>query len=208
MHPYTTDSSERRTVPLYIVGLSILCAWLLSKVLSYFQLTVPWWVDAPSVVGFYGVIYGIFDRWLWRCQPFKKIGLVKVPDMNGQWRGYISSSFDDYAVRQDVVVEIRQSWTRISVKLEAELSRSHSLIGSILTDQPDGIVLTYEYLNEPKPNARPTMHAHRGTARLIVENDVKVLKGEYYTGRDRQNYGVLYLKRVGQGNSGPGSTDK
>jgi len=58
-----------------------------------------------------------------------------------------------------------------------------------------GAVLIYHYLNEPKPNAMKTMHAHKGTAVLRLKND-EFMEGEYYTGRDRQNYGGLTLRRV------------
>ena len=63
MHPYTTDSSERKLVPLYIAILSILVAWIFFKVLEAVQVTLPWWIDAPSIFGFYGLFYAIFDKY-------------------------------------------------------------------------------------------------------------------------------------------------
>jgi hypothetical protein len=41
------------------------------------------------------------------------------------------------------------------------------------------------------------MHAHRGTAVLKLSDDGKELSGEYYSGRDRQNYGTLLIAKVG-----------
>lgn len=195
MHPYATDSNERKRIPLILAGLSVIFAWILNKILSYCSVSVPWWIDTPSVFGFYGVLYSATDKWLWRWQIFRKVALFKVPDLIGQWSGYVSSSFDDHATRNDVQVTISQTWTRIGITLYTETSQSYSLIGSVLIGQQGEPVLTYEYINEPKPEAPNTMHTHRGMARLLVREAGKVLEGEYYSGRDRQNYGILHLER-------------
>jgi hypothetical protein len=195
MHPYTTESIERKYVPLYIAAISLLAAWGLSKTLAILQIAPPWWFDAPSVMGFYGLFYNIFDRGLWKIPILRQIGLVKIPDLNGTWNGYVVSSFDAHATRHDASIEILQSWTRISITLRTENSKSHSLIATIITKNPGGMVLSYEYLNEPKANAKDTMHTHKGTAWLTLVNSGEIFEGEYYTGRDRQNYGSLHFER-------------
>lgn len=194
MHPYATDSHERDTIPLAIAALSVICAWALRRILALISRDL-WWIDVPSVLGFYKIIYTIFDTYVWRWAVLRKIGIVKIPDLNGLWRGYVTSSFDNSTTSRNVLVNIRQSWTRLSITFQTETSQSHSLIGSILTEHPHGNVLSYEYINEPKPNAPGTMHSHRGTARLIVLNQGNILEGEYYTGKDRLNYGILRLER-------------
>lgn len=194
MHAYTTNSAERKFVPLYIAGASILAAWVLNRVLGAMQFALPWWIDAPSVIGFYGLLYAIFNKYLWRWQILRIIGVVKVPDLNGIWNGYVASSFDKHATKYDAILRIVQNWTRISIILETVYSKSSSLIAAIVTEDPD-TVLSYEYLNEPMPNAKHTMHTHRGTARLTMQSNGKALEGEYYTGRDRQNFGILRFER-------------
>ena len=169
MHPYTTDSSERRFVPLYIAGVSVLAAWILNRVLGAMQFTLPWWIDAPSVIGFYGLLYATFNKYLWRWWILRTIGVVKVPDLNGTWKGYVASSFDEHATKYDATLRIFQNWTLISIILETNYSKSSSLIAAILTENPGGAMLSYEYLNEPVPNAKHTMHTHRGTARLTMQ---------------------------------------
>jgi len=196
MHPYVTDSRERGYILMLVAGISVLCAWLLFRVLVNLQVTVPWWVDAPSVMGFYGVLYKVFDKWLWRTPVFRQIGLVKVPCIEGVWEGYVSSSFDEHQNQYAVVVTIRQTWTEVSLVLQSQHSRSHSLVASIIGGQSGYPWLNYEYLNEPSPDARSTMHSHRGSARLMICEDRGVLEGQYYTGRDRQNYGVIYVERM------------
>lgn len=160
--------------------------------------TVPWWVEVPSVMGFYGLFYALFDRRLWRITLLHRIGLVQLPDLNGTWEGFVKSSFDEYATQHYARVKISQRWTQISIRLDTDGSKSHSLSAALLTTNPNEIMLSYEYLNEPKAsNSAATMHTHRGTARLTIDsvNAPGTLEGEYYTGRDRRMYGGVHLER-------------
>jgi len=195
MHPYTTDSNERKVIPLYIAVLSILAALGLNRALVATQLSLPWWIDAPSILGFYGLFYATFDKYLWRWRLLRTVRIVKVPDLNGTWKGYYVSSFDSPAKQDTTTLRISQKWTQISITLETRYSKSHSLIAGIITESPEGFVLSYEYMNEPTPDAKNTMHIHRGTARLAIQAGGKALEGEYYSGRDRQNIGTLRLER-------------
>ncbi len=195
MHHYATDSNERKLVPVLLAIVSILASWALYNALGVLQLAIPWWFDAPSVMGFYGLFYSIFDRRLWRIPIIQKIGLVNLPNLNGNWEGYLLSSFDEHSTKYDARIEIIQSWTRISIILRTENSESHSIIATLTTENPGGIILSYAYLNEPKANAKKTMHIHRGTAWLTLVKSGEMFEGEYYTGRDRQNYGSLHFER-------------
>ena len=193
MHPYATDSEERVHVVVVLALLSVAIMFGFHIVLSKTGIQWPWWLEAPSVWGIFGGLYKWFDKKMWKCRWWRKISLVKVPDLNGCWsvQGR-SSTFDENFAGE---VHIRQTWTRLSVTMETERSRSHSLTASLLLNQPEGITLSYEYRNEPKPNALCTMHAHRGTAVLRLR-DEGLLEGEYYSGRDRLNCGELRLRRI------------
>ena len=192
MHPYATDSTERRSVILWLALISILIAYGLHLLLSKASTKWLWLIDIPSVMGVFGILYTIFDKQLWRWQFLRKLTIVRVPNLNGFWvaEGKSTTHSTDFAA----TVKIRQTWTHISITMETEHSRSHSITASLLIDQPDEVTLSYEYRNEPKPNAISTMHAHRGTAVLRLKGE-ELLEGEYYSGRDRQNYGTLRLNR-------------
>lgn len=196
MHPYATDSNERKQVAFLLVIISVLVAWFLHKRFEVLKFTIPWWVDLPSVAGFYAIFYNIFNKYTWRLPILKRIGLVRVPNLNGTWRGYITSSFNEHAKREDANIEICQSWSSISINMRTKNSKSRSLTAWVLTKNKNAITISYEYLNEPMPNAKVTMHAHRGTVRLTIKPDNKTFEGEYYTGRDRQNFGILSFKRT------------
>jgi hypothetical protein len=196
MHPYGTDSSERRNIPFVLALVGIGAAWGLDLLLGWAKLTIPWWVDAPSALGFYGICYEVFDKWVWRLPILHRLGIVKVPILCGTWRGHVVSSFDRHAAKQEVEARISQSWTRLAVALAGKDSTSHSLVATILTEASDGSVLDYQYINEPLPHARETMQIHYGSARLTF-SDMTILSGEYYSGRGRQNIGSIYLEKVG-----------
>lgn len=192
MHPYATDSRERRNVIWGIALLGVVFAYGLRQVIEWLRFEAPWWVDAPSVMGMFGVLYELFDRWLWRTTLCRRMGIVRVPNLNGDWDAEGQTSFDGR--QHQAQAAIKQTWTSISIFLDGEFSTSRSLTASLLVGQPEGPTLSYEYRNDPKPSAGPTMHSHRGTAVFRLK-DEHVLEGEYYSGRDRQNYGTLVLRR-------------
>jgi hypothetical protein len=194
MHGYSTDSSERRVVPLLLALLSIASAWVSSRLLAAAHLSVPWWLDAPSILAFYGLLYGLFERFLWRSRLAHKLGLVRIPNLMGRWRGYLITSFDGHAKRHGLVIYIFQSWTQISVFLTTTTSMSRSCAAVIQVDDPEGVTLIYQYQNQPLADAMKTMHMHYGTAMLRL-SDGDCLAGDYYAGRDRRTFGRICCKR-------------
>ena len=144
LHGYSTDSGERKIVPLVLGSVAIALAWLFSTILAFMHLSLPWWVESPSTLGFYGILYALFDRILWRNRFVRKLGLVRVPNLTGRWRGYLLSSFDGHQKRRNLMINIWQSWTQISVFLTTETSISSSCAAVIQVDDPDGLSLTYQ----------------------------------------------------------------
>lgn len=196
MHPYATDSNEKKMVPLYLAIISVLAPLAGFRALTGLHLIVPWWIDAPSVMGCYGLIHTAFDRWIWRWTLLRRAGVVRIPDLNGTWSGHLCSSFD-LTSQTPVNVDIHQTWSNIAILLTSQHSQSSSIAASLITQNPAGPWLSYEYDNQPAAHATATMHAHRGTAslRLRADNKQCVLDGEYYTGRDRGNFGSLELTK-------------
>lgn len=193
MHPYATDSPERQRVVLYIGAISVGVAYAFHWAIELLKLQVPWWVGAPGVLAIAAGLYEMFDKWLWRKSLLRKLGIVKVPELNGEWQALGQTSWSQ-GQEYKGTARIRQTWTHISICLETEYSLSRSLTASLLINDPEGPTLSYEYRNEPGRNAPETMHSHRGTAVLRLKED-SCLQGDYYSGRDRQNYGGLTLKR-------------
>jgi SMODS-associating 2TM, beta-strand rich effector domain len=194
MHGYSTDSNERRVVPLLLASLAISLAWVSSKLLLVIHLSVPWWADAPSVMAFYGAFYTLFDKYVWRSGLTSKLGVVRIPNLAGPWYGYLTSSFDGHAKRHELMLNIFQSWTQINVFLTTAESISRSCAAVIQVDDPEGVALVYQYQNQPLADATRTMHMHYGTAMLRVSNG-GCLVGDYYAGRDRRTFGRICCRR-------------
>ena len=200
MHGYSTDSYERRFVPLLLAALAIVSAWVTAKVIAATHLWVPWWLDAPSSLAFYGALYALFDKRLWQNALLRKLGSSKIPNLTGRWRGFLVSSFDGHEKRHDVLLQVFQSWTQISIYLTTRSSISRSCAAVIQVGDPEGVVLIYQYQNQPLSNATRTMHMHYGTAMLRL-TDGDNLTGEYYAGRDRRTYGQIWCWREQVGDS-------
>ncbi len=194
MHPYSIDTQERRNILLLLAIISIILALGFYKLLNRYNIILPWWVESPSVLSFYGLLFIIFDRWAWRF--LRKLSVIRTPDLNGEWKGYLKSSFDDHAAQITTTLKIFQTWTKIKILLKTELSLSQSETASIVTTAPEGKYLSYQYINEPVPNAVETMSMHRGTARALFNEKDNTLVGEYYCGRDRQNFGTLNFTKA------------
>jgi len=193
MHPYSIDTQERKDVLLFLAIISIVLSWSFYKVLDSYHKTLPWYVENPSVLFFYGLLFSVFDKWAWKI--FRKIGIVKTPNLNGKWKGYLKSSFDEHSAEIKATLEIFQDWTRIKIILNTDQSSSYSESASLVIKTPEGNYLSYQYINEPKQDAVKTMSIHRGTVILLFDEKEDTLIGEYYSGRDRQNFGSLYFKR-------------
>lgn len=190
MHAYATNASDRDTTPLYIGFLAVASALALGSALDYFHLTVPWWIDAPSVMGFYGIYRSLFDTNVWSRTLFRRWRFSSIPDIRGTWVGYARSSHNE-GTYHPVLLYIHQTWTKISVILETTSSRSSSTMASLNTRESQEAGLKYEYLNEPRAHEVVTMNSHRGNAHLRLSPDGKRLEGDYFTGRGRQNIGSL-----------------
>ena len=194
MHGYSTDSGERRVVPLLLASVAIALAWVSYRILAASHLSVPLWLDAPSSLAFYGALNTLFDTYLWRNGLVSRLGLVRIPNLAGQWHGYLVSSFDGHENRHHLVITISQSWTQIAVFLTTATSMSRSCAAVIQVDDPEGVALIYQYQNQPLADAMKTMHMHYGTAMLRVSNG-GCLVGDYYAGRDRRTFGRIYCRR-------------
>jgi hypothetical protein len=176
--------------------LAIPAAIALSRLFAHFNVELPEWISAPDALAFYGLFYAIFDRLIWRWRWVHMLGITKVPNLSGTWHGQVASANSNapgFGTPANIVLTIRQSWTEILIRAETLQSISNSLSAHILVR--DDYVLSYEYTNEPRAGAPDTMHAHRGIARLSFDGKDSLV-GEYFTGRDRQNFGTITLKRA------------
>jgi hypothetical protein len=192
MHPYSTNSEERSHIPFFLACVAFLLAWLVAALVK--NHSVPFYVEIPGTFTLYGMLLAIVRSYCWRWKWLKSIGIVSVPDLEGEWHGHVTSSFDRAAEQYPVKVSISQNWTHVAIHLSTDDSRSCSVVASLYVSS-DETVLSYIFENEPNVTAKQTMHAHTGTATLFVTEDDCKLSGDYYSGRDRSNHGQIVLRR-------------
>lgn len=212
MHTYSTDNDLRPRVVGYIGIGSYLLVLGIGAVLAFVNARVPFGANlsAPATGAVFTGVYLLFASKFWNHWLLRRLRIVKTPYFAGTWEGYIQSSYDvgegatdggpDEDEKTEVEVDIRQSWRKLIVELNAPDSSSRSLGASVITKQGKP-QLTYYYLSEPKYNAPDTMTKHYGTTSLKFhenegEDGEDVLDGIYYTGPDRNSYGKLHLTRT------------
>lgn len=197
-HTYSTDSPERQQIPFFIAAAAVACAYGISHILEGYGIDAPGWLSPLDTMTFYGLFYWLFDGIIWKWGWVHRIKITHIPDLSGEWSGVVDPTptggvSAGLVVRTDITLSIRQTWTRMLVTGRTKQSRSRSLTATLVV--LDECSVSYEYLSEPLASAAPTMHMHRGTARLSLSNDGTVLEGEYYSGRGRQNVGIIRLTR-------------
>jgi len=195
MHPYSINSREHKQISLYISIISILLAWAL-YLFSKNIFSLPWWIESPSVIGFYGLLYKLFEVKLWQNEHIRKIFRIKTPIIDGNWSGSITSH-SEHANGPIPINKfcIKQTWDNVSIYLETETSKSYSFEASMNVDEFGAATIHYQYINEPKDNASETMHTHRGSASAKLDAE-GLLRVEYYSGRDRNNTGSFEVRKL------------
>jgi hypothetical protein len=91
MHSYSTNESR---VPVYTILaiIALVVAWIIGWLTSFAEW--PQWIaGAPSFGAVFGGMYRLFDVRIWNTSFARRLGLVKVEDLNGTYEGELISTF-------------------------------------------------------------------------------------------------------------------
>lgn len=188
MHAYSGDEQSRPRELGAMAVMAVVLAMLANAALGHITAMPGWIASAPSVAAAFGIVHLLVDRWLWRCRPFQKLGAVTVPVISGVYEGSLRNSLD----QQDrpIRLEIEQTWTRLSVRLElpnVQTSTSSSISARLVRAGGQRAILEYNYENTIAPgHAEADMHDHRGSACLDFDLKSGTVIGTYYNSRGRQ----------------------
>lgn len=194
MHPYSININDRTKVFWIIVPLSLISGYytnecLLENLPIYQQFF--WIIDAPSSgIAYLAIFYKLFDAFVWKWFAGNKLWF-KTPVLAGTYKGELLSSRDGKATPTDITIKIEQTLTTIRISLSTRLSTSKSEMAAIVTDEPDGPLLVYEFINDHRKVSDAGLTIHRGLTRLTYNEDDKSLTGTYYTSPERGNYGEI-----------------
>jgi hypothetical protein len=145
------------------------------------------------------LLFAAFDNFLWRVGPIKR--LVKRPDLNGTWKGTLTSFRADASGQEvahtpiPIFLAIRQSYLDLSIALLSEESRSRSIAAIVQVNHADDFTVYYHYTNRPRLAFRERSPDHSGGARLDIAGVVpSFIDGEYWT--DRRTRGTFVVNRA------------
>jgi hypothetical protein len=194
MHSYASDSNDRRVAPWIIAVLSVFFTYIYVSISRELHVTLPWWSEAPSIMLVYAALHWSYKSMLWKVR-IGRFFLSQIPNCNGTWYGELKSSHDS-GTTSECMLFVHQTWTGIVCEFRTSTSVSFSRMAAF--NVKPGLLqgLAYEYTNDPKSDASEMMHAHRGFAFLRLSADRNRFEGDYYTGRDRINYGTMQLKKI------------
>lgn len=180
------------TIKIYAQIISFLLIWAVVLLTSrtYSTIDILFAIkQIPIAISIYAIIGIIFTKWIWRWRFFQG-WLIKIPDLQGTWRGELKSDWIDPVTKKGmdpipVVLTIRQTFSSIRCTLMTEESTSYSTtadINHILGGED--LYLIYNYTNRPKATIRDRSAIHDGAAIMkIIKAPHLCLEGEYWTSR-------------------------
>lgn len=198
MHEYSTSYHDRK--PAYyilavlsgVVGIGI--AFLIKAISDYSGLVVA----APSGIALYGLLFLMLDRFIWKWRWLYSLGIIKIPDLNGDWNAEISSSATGNKI--SAKVKIHQTYSKIRIHLETEKSDSLSKMAALDMESPNMFTLRYEYSAEFKRDESSQILRHYGVTSVKLKSiDHKfsdIHPAVYYTEQGRDSHGEMSFSRA------------
>jgi hypothetical protein len=199
MHPYSASMTDRPRV----IGATALVAALAFLLVGLTMDAIGWrpsyWVSTPSAVAIFGVLFGLYDRRLWRLS-MAGFRLSQVPDLNGIWGGTVEILV---GVRRreeeptvDCAVTIRQTWSKIQIDFETEFSSSRSSMAAFNDSD-----LHYEFTADRKAGTDfpRGMNTHHGLARLKGVAGWRELHGDFFNDPLYPRSGPYHLRPLPRG---------
>ena len=96
MHPYGTDSNERRHVLIALVPISFWISDWVARCFAWIGWVPPdeidWLFDPASAAAWFGLLFLLFERRIWQWRWLHSVGLVESPDLSGVGNGSSGSA--------------------------------------------------------------------------------------------------------------------
>lgn len=195
MHPYSVNTSTEKQTVLFILALISLGFAFLLNLVKGFCPWFPHWLPLPTAFAFYGLLYYLFDNYIWKYSFIKNI--ISTPDLNGSYDVVLKSSRDNYGKEYSGKLEIHQTWSKINIHLETKTANSYSKTAYIEIQNKKNFTLKWEYLSTKKPEYTSEDYMHYGVTRLNIDVENNILgkiEGDYYTDICNHVYGKISVK--------------
>lgn len=192
MHNYSIDNNERIKI-LSIIG--IISVYIKSYLNSIIESYLPGVIALFSALLIFSILFALYNNFLWKIS-YKIPFLKSTPNLNGKYSGFLKSSYDNYQQKHEVIVKVKQSWTKIFISLETTASKSCSRTASIVLNEKCDPVLQYFYQNDPNIDSSSTLEMHYGTCEHVFDKQKNTFNAWYYSSRGRKTTGTIELKKL------------
>jgi hypothetical protein len=198
MHEYIVSNHDRKFTYYFFAILSGIVAIGATFALKAISDASGIVIAAPSGIALYGLLFFLFDQFFWKWPYLYKLGLVKIPDLNGDWKAEISSSATGNKI--EAAVKINQTYCKIRIHLETDKSDSLSHMAAIDMATPNMFTLRYEYSAEFRRNNAAEILRHYGVTSVKLKSDDHRLlekhSANYYTEQGRDSHGEITFSKV------------
>jgi hypothetical protein len=197
MHSYSTNSPIPPKHIAYLMLAAVIVSGVVGTVVQYANTQFGWTLGGISAMALFSGLYFLFDRVIWKYRWVQRILLV--PDLNGTWHCQGKTLYKGGAPKEylwTATINIRQSWSRITIVQGTAQSGSQSIAASIYQEPGNGYRLIYHYDNKPKLGERE-LGRHCGLCNLLFTEAGDSAVGEYFTDKDRMTSGTMTLTRGG-----------
>ncbi len=197
MHEYSVLYHDRKNTYYCLAVLSgaigIGIAFCINAINSSFGLTVA----APSGLAVFGILCLLFDKFIWSWNWLYSIGVIKIPNLNGEWIAEIKSSATGNEI--EASVRIHQTYSKLRIHLETDKSDSLSNMAALEMANPTMFTLRYEYIAEFRRDENAQILRHYGVTSLRLKSHDHRFSDEqtahYYTEQGRDSHGEITLSR-------------
>lgn len=190
MHNYSIDSSERITVISVLGILGVYIANFINPCIKEFV----GFITHLSPFLIFSILFSLYNFILWKW--IARIHFLNTtPNFNGNYKGNLKSSFNNYQVEYPTDVTVKQTWTQIVIKQKTKTSTSCSVNASISIKTKCDPTIYYFYQNDPNIDSVDTMEMHYGSCEHVWDRKTNTFNAWYFSGRGRKNFGVIELKK-------------
>lgn len=176
---------------IFLPAISLAIGWIFAEAFPF----LPFWAETISPLAAYGILYNLFEKYLWHWPVFRTIGVVTQPDIRGRWLGSQLSSFKDQNgknISSRVIMEVRQTFSEIKIETYYKNWQTERCIASFMTI--DGqCVLFILFETSPKVQYEGDANQHKGVMRLTLLPDNHIT-GTYFNAEGR--HGEFKFRRT------------
>ena len=168
-------------------GIIVLVIFIILYKLKMPESVLEYWDLILESTGYSVIAIVVYERYLWKYNPF-----VKIPRLKKKYTGILSYNYKGKFGEKNVEIEIKQSFLSTDVKLKSD-EISSKTITSDLVEENGEFVLYYTYITNPLSRCSDENPIQVGTCKLVIDN-INDIRGNYWT--SRKTIGDLHFHSI------------